>query len=215
MATDVRVVVPDDLGLTIRMGAKIPNKYDIDVSQLDLPSSVTQLTLQNGVLTAVTTDGANPSVDLKPMLPAMAKDLLLKSVTREGTEIVFTVGGKTSKSDDTQLRVDVSDLLPVQADGVTITGDGTVGDKLSVQVSAVEGNLLTKEADGLAVKPLTIEQAVKKATSEIPSCDTRLVNATGQTTLGYICSFAPARGFGSEPVGVVGEDAPSYGVYDG
>ena len=204
MATDVRVVIPDDLGLTIKMGVKTPNKYDIDVTQLDLPPSVTELTLQDGVLTAVTTDGANPSVDLKPMLPAVAKDLLLKDVTREGSEIVFTVGGKGSKAEDTQLRVDVSDLLPVQTDGVTITGDGTEGNKLAVQLSTVSGNLLTKETDGLAVQAALLEEVVKGALSGIPDCDVRLVNASENTVLGYICSTSSedhATGGNGEPVG--------------
>ena len=35
MATDFRVVTPDDMGASIRLGAKEPNKYDVDLSQLD------------------------------------------------------------------------------------------------------------------------------------------------------------------------------------
>ena len=40
MATDVRVVIPTDLGTTIKMGLKEANKYDVDVNQLDLPEQV-------------------------------------------------------------------------------------------------------------------------------------------------------------------------------
>ncbi len=68
MATDFRVVTPDDMGNTIRLGAKEPNKYDVDVSQLDLPAGVTGLTLQGTVLSVQTSDG-DKTVDLAPMLP--------------------------------------------------------------------------------------------------------------------------------------------------
>ena len=54
MATDFRVVTPDDMGASIRLGVKEPNKYDVDLSQLDLPASVTGLTLQGTVLFVAT-----------------------------------------------------------------------------------------------------------------------------------------------------------------
>ena len=85
MATDFRVVTPDDMGASIRLGAKEPNKYDVDLSQLDLPASVTGLTLQGTVLSVQTSDG-DKTVDLAPMLPQIAADAFLKNVQRQGDQ---------------------------------------------------------------------------------------------------------------------------------
>lgn len=191
MATDFRVVTPDDMGASIRLGAKEPNKYDVDLSQLDLPASVTGLTLQGTVLSVQTSDG-DKTVDLAPMLPQIAADAFLKNVQRQGNQIVFTVGIKADTSQDTTFNIDIADLAPVQTDGITIVGNGANGDTLRVQLSQdtpTHGNNLLKQAGGgLYVSETDITNLITSNAAPAEPRDIRLTNATGQTVVGYIYS---------------------------
>ena len=182
MATDFRVVIPADLGSTIVLGAKEPNKYDVAKDALGI-SEVTEVHLQGTTLQVTTTTGVK-SVDLAPILPQVTAEIFLKSVTKQGNELVFVVGEKNSTTNDTTLRIDVADLLPVKSDGVTIGGTGVETDKLAVKVStATSGNLVKVATDGLYVSATDVANAVPK-----PTRDIRLVNATGTTVVGYIYS---------------------------
>ena len=189
MATDFRVVTPDDMGNTIRLGVKEPNKYDVDVSQLILPAGVTGVTLQGTVLSVQTPYGDN-TVDLAPMLPQIAADVFLKNVQRQGNQIVFTVGIKADASQDTTFNIDIADLAPVQTDGITIVGDGTNGDILRVRLSQpIDGdNLLKLAGDGLYVSETDITDLIVDNAAPKEPRDIRLVNASGQTVIGYIHS---------------------------
>ena len=189
MATDFRVVTPDDMGNTIRLGAKEPNKYDVDLSQLNLPASVTGLTLQGTVLSVQTPDG-DKTVDLAPMLPQIAADVFLKNVQRQGNQIMFTVGIKDDTSQDSTFNIDIADLAPVQTDGITIVGDGTNGDILRVRLSQpIDGdNLLKLAGDGLYVSETDITDLIADHAVPKEPRDIRLVNASGQTVIGYIHS---------------------------
>lgn len=189
MATDFRVVTPDDMGNTIRLGVKEPNKYDVDVSQLILPAGVTGVTLQGTVLSVQTPYGDN-TVDLAPMLPQIAADVFLKNVQRQGNQIVFTVGIKADASQDTTFNIDIADLAPVQTDGITIDGDGTNGDILRVRLSQpIDGdNLLKLAGDGLYVSETDITDLIAANATPKEPRDIRLVNASGQTVIGYIHS---------------------------
>lgn len=191
MATDFRVVTPDDMGASIRLGAKEPNKYDVDLSQLDLPASVTGLTLQGTVLSVQTSDG-DKTVDLAPVLTQIAADAFLKNVQRQGNQIVFTVGIKADTSQDTTFSIDIADLAPVQTDGITIVGNGANGDTLRVQLSQdtpTHGNNLLKQAGGgLYVSETDIINLITSNAAPVEPRDIRLVNASGQTVLGYIHS---------------------------
>ena len=189
MATDFRVVTPDDMGNTIRLGVKEPNKYDVDVSQLILPAGVTGVTLQGTVLSVQTPYGDN-TVDLAPMLPQIAADVFLKNVQRQGNQIVFTVGIKDDTSQDSTFNIDIADLAPVQTDGITIVGDGTNGDILRVRLSQpIDGdNLLKLAGDGLYVSKTDITDLIVANAAPKEPRDIRLVNASGQTVIGYIHS---------------------------
>ena len=189
MATDFRVVTPDDMGDTIRLGVKEPNKYDVDVSQLILPAGVTGVTLQGTVLSVQTPDG-DKTVDLAPMLPQIAADVFLKNVQRQGNQIVFTVGIKDDTSQDSTFNIDIADLAPVQTDGITIVGDGTNGDILRVRLSQpIDGdNLLKLAGDGLYVSKTDITDLIVANAAPKEPRDIRLVNASGQTVIGYIHS---------------------------
>ena len=186
MANDIRVVVPSDIGNTIKLGVKEANMYDVDVSALDLPEQVTDVTLQGTTLT-VKTVGGDKTVDLAPMLPQVVLDTVLKNVEKQGNKIVFTVGNKDNEDANTNLEVDVADLLPVVADEQSLTGTGVEANKLAVKLAAGYDNLITKSADGIAVSKVDI-QALLLEEVVIPARDVRLVNASGTTVVGYIHS---------------------------
>lgn len=188
MATDVRVVIPNDIGETIKLGVRTPNKYDVDITQLDLPAGLTSFELQGSTLVANTNKGP-VQIDLTPAFPQIAADAFLKNVVRQDNEIVFTVGVQDGSRGDTEFRIDVADLLPVQSDGETIQGDGTATNKLRVPISAEGGNLLKKATDGLVVSYPDVENLVMTVVNDNPVVrDIRLVNATGTEVVGYIHS---------------------------
>lgn len=182
MATDFKVVIPDDMGTSIVLGAKVAGKYDVDVSQLDLPAGIDRFELTGTTLTAKTNKG-DKTIDLAPILPTIAADVFLKDVKRVNNEIVFTVGEQGSTTSDTEFKVDISDLLPSVTDGVTITGTGATASPLKVQVSTTTtDNLLKQGTDGLYVSAADIP------TGSTDPRDVRLVNATGTTVVGYVYS---------------------------
>ena len=184
MATDVRVVIPSDLGTTFKMGLKQANKYDVDVDQLSFPEQVKDVTLRGTILT-VETVGGDKFVDFSPMLPQVVLDTVLKHVEKRDNKIVFTVGNKANEDANTTFEVDVADLLPVVADEETIGGTGVEASKLYVKVAPDANNLLKKTPDGLSVSKAEIEALLPPA----PPADARtmrLVNASGQTVIGYI-----------------------------
>lgn len=181
MATDFRVVTPADMGDTIVLGAKVAGKYDVDVSKLTgLPNGVNSAHLVDGSTLRLAADSGNIDVDLSPVLSKLAADTFLKAVEREDDKVLFIVGERGNNRNDTTFEMDITDLLPVQADGVTIEGNGTATDKLRLRISAEANNALIQKADGLYVA---------KSTSTAPAArDIRLVNATGTTVLGYLHS---------------------------
>lgn len=183
MAVDFRVVIPDDMGNSIKLGALVEGKYDVDLTQLALPPSLTSLTLEGTTLTAAMSSGGDKTVDLSSMLPEVVADVFLKGVARNGDKLVFTVGASDNADNDTTLEVAVADLLPVEADEETITGTGVSGSPLKLKLStSTENNLLKRGADGLYVSPADIP------VPPVQPREIRLTNASGATLVGYIYS---------------------------
>lgn len=85
MVDAVKVVTPDDLGDTLKLGAKVANKYDVDVSKFDLPNGITDASLTGTVLT-ITTDEKSITVDLSGILPK--RDVRLTNASGE-TELGY------------------------------------------------------------------------------------------------------------------------------
>lgn len=180
MANDFRVVTPDDLGDSFKLGLKTPNKYDVDVSKLTLPAGVNNIKLDGTKLVVETSDG-DKEVDLASLVPTIAADVFLKKVERQADKIVFIVGEKDSTANDTKLEVEASDLVPVSTDGTSVKGAGTTASPLSVGVSsATTDNLLKLGADGLYVAKADVTAAQTPQVRDI-----RFVNASGTTVLGY------------------------------
>lgn len=186
MASDIRVVIPSDIGNSIKLGVNETNKYDVDVSALALPEQVTDVTLQGTTLTVQTT-GGDKTVDLAPMLPQVVLDTVVKNVEKQGNKIIFTVGNKDNEDADSTLEIAVDDLLPVVADEQSITGTGVQASKLAVKLVSGDDNLITKSDEGITVSKATI-QAMLPGEVGVRARDVQLVNASGTTVVGYIHS---------------------------
>lgn len=185
MVTLVKMVVPSDFDDSIVLGQNTPNKFGVNLSALNLPANtgVKTFTLENKTLTIVTQSGSNPTVDLTPLFPAIVAEVFLKKVERVGNKIKFTVGEAGNTNSDNVLEIDVADLLPVTTDGATVLGDGTATNPLKVQIStATQNNLLKLGADGLYVSQDDLP------TIQVAARTIRLVNASGETEIGYIYS---------------------------
>lgn len=140
--------------------------------ELDPAKEITEFSLQEKTLHIRLGQDAEKTVDLTPMLPAVVAEVFLKDVKKVGDELRFTVGEKDNTENDTTLKVNVSDLLPVQVDNVTLAGEGIDGNVLRAKISQEAGNAIEIKDDGLYVAPA--------------SAPIRLVNATGKTELGRI-----------------------------
>lgn len=194
MATDYAVVIPTDLGTTLKLGVKEQGKYDVDISQLDLPASITAARTDTSAgkkEIVLATGKGDVRLDISPLLPAVVTEIFLKSVTRDTStnELVFTVGERGTTTNDTVLRVSVADLLPVVSDGVTVSGNGTAGSKLAVRISTAQGNLLKSTAQGLVVNTADVQTIARnEAAAAAPARTIRLTNATGTQVVGYAYS---------------------------
>ncbi len=96
-----RVVTPDDIGNanSFIFRQKEPNKYDVDVSQLDLPAGVTGLTLQGTVLLCNVTE-TRPLISHRCCRKSPQTHFTERR-QRQGNQIVFTVGIKDDTSQTT------------------------------------------------------------------------------------------------------------------
>lgn len=87
-------------------------------------------------------------LDFSTLVPAAAADRFLKSVTVDGSNLVFTVGASGTTDGDQTLRVPAGDLFKVKT-GQGVTGDGSTGNPLKVRVDETlsftkDGKLTTK-----------------------------------------------------------------------
>ena len=182
MATDVRVVTPDDLGDSLRLGVLTAGKIDVDVSKLDLPPTITGLTLSGTELNINTTNGTH-TVDLSPMLPNVVADVFLKGVSvNNDYKLVFTVGKDGDTTEDITLEADLRNYFTLEIDSYTLSGTGRSGDPLKVFISSEDDNLLEETASGLYISRHSLN------IPEPDIRDIRLTNASGTTVLGYIHS---------------------------
>lgn len=206
---DVRVVTPADLGETLKLNTLEIDKYDVV-----FPEPIQEVALAGNNVVITSHKGTEHRVDLTSILPTIAKDVFLKNVEYTGDKnLRFTVGHRDDNVGEQVFTVNVSDLLPVMADELTITGNGTDGSVLKAKVPSHhptdlvkdfndEGdeidvpspNLIEKTTDGLVVSEKQVRGVASrvgytsgiKAISDVHRASVRLTNATGVQTIGYI-----------------------------
>lgn len=188
MTTQKKVIIPENLGKTIELGALDPKKWDVKYDPdhfefvegkgLHLKSSVLQplkdADVASGALVGsnlelTKNDGSKINVPLAGLIPAAKADHFLKAVEYKAAEkkIKFTVGNDLN-AEESSYEIDVADLLPVVA-GNGLQGNGTAASPLSIKTPANSG--LKVDANGIAFdKDVLIE----------------LVDGTGEVSLGYI-----------------------------
>ena len=188
---DMRIVTPDNMGDTLKLGVVTEGKYDVNVEGLTLPDPVADFRIdqsQGKKELVLQTTGGEKRLDITPLLPPVAVDIALKSgrYDQGSKSFVFTVGQAGNTNSDSTVIVPASDLLPVSSDGTTITGSGTEQSKLAVRVSSTSGNLLKSDATGLSVATADIQRVANEAVAAgAPEFDVRFVDASGRTVLGY------------------------------
>lgn len=183
----VDVIIPDNLGSTINLGAVEPYKWDVkfDSGQFELTADGLHLKddvladlanadIVSGVLNRSNLelnkkDGSKIVIPLASLIPAAKADHFLKRINYDTTAktLNFHVGNDID-SVENSFSVNISDLVPVVA-GNGITGDGTSTNPLQVNIKAGTG--LKATSDGIA---LDTDRLIK------------LTNGTGEVTLGYI-----------------------------
>ena len=188
MTTQKKVIIPENLGKTIVLGALDSKKWDVKYDPdhfefvegkgLHLKSSVLQplkdADVASGALVGsnlelTKNDGSKINVPLAGLIPAAKADHFLKAVEYKAAEkkIKFTVGNDLN-AEESSYEIDVADLLPVVA-GNGLQGNGTAASPLSIKTPANSG--LKVDANGIAFdKDVLIE----------------LVDGTGEVSLGYI-----------------------------
>lgn len=107
--------------------------FNDGTKKIGVKSGVTDAALNGTNLEITLADGTKKVANLAGLIPAQKADHFLKSVVRTGNKIVFTVGAAGTTDGQTTFEVDVADLAPVAADGVTIEGTGVGTDKLRVK----------------------------------------------------------------------------------
>lgn len=188
MTTQKKVIIPENLGKTIVLGALDPKKWDVKYDPdhftfeegkgLHLNPSILQplkdADVASGALVGsnlelTKNDGSKINVPLSGLIPAAKADHFLKAVEYKAAEkkIKFTVGNDLN-AEESSYEIDVADLLPVVA-GNGLQGNGTSASPLSIKTPANSG--LKVDANGIAFdKDALIE----------------LVDGTGEVSLGYI-----------------------------
>lgn len=115
----------------------------------DDAKGVTDARLDGSELVLLGDDGEEVKrLDFSTLVPAAAADRFLKSVTVDGSNLVFTVGASGTTDGDQTLRVPAGDLFKVKT-GQGVTGDGSTGNPLKVRVDETlsftkDGKLTTK-----------------------------------------------------------------------
>lgn len=115
----------------------------------DDAKGVTDARLDGAELVLLGDDGEEVKrLDFSTLVPAAAADRFLKSVTVDGSNLVFTVGASGTTDGDQTLRVPAGDLSKVKT-GQGVTGDGSTGNPLKVRVDETlsftkDGKLTTK-----------------------------------------------------------------------
>lgn len=188
MATQIKVMTPDNFGKTVVKGAVETNKWDIKYDPdhftfeegkgLHLKDSVLQplknADIDSGALNGSTLelskgDGSKLSIPLANLVPAAKADKFLKGVSynADTKKLVFTVGNDLDTTTETA-EVSVADLLPIVT-GNGLQGDGTTANPVSIKTSANSG--LKVDTNGIAFDKDNLVE---------------LVDGTGDVSLGYV-----------------------------
>lgn len=216
MAVVKTVIVPSNLGKTIKPGAIEPNKFDVQLKSTDFVvetdgsirladsivnnagKGVKSIALQQGAGTSklvfTLADDSTQEVDVS----ALATDVSVTGGTLNAESLQLTL-----KQDDggPDVVIDLSKLTETttsDSTSVTLTGNGTKSSALTavVKVSATANNKLRVESDGLYAEGVTATDLVgtglkvdagKLAVDKANVFDVELQDAFG-VTLGHISS---------------------------
>lgn len=175
--------------------------------KIKVKKGVTGVRLTGSNLVVSLQDGTNHTAQLSSLVPASKADIFLKSVARDGENLVFTTGAAGVTNADQTITVAIGDLLKTKA-GDGLQGEGTTASPMSVKLTSDSG--LQALATGLALKlgtGLSIGSQGEVNASYTAGKGIGISNNTISVTSNYISTTS----IQAEPVG----DTKSYAVKEG
>lgn len=137
---------------------------DESAKKIKTKKGVTDVTLTGPNLIVTLQDGTSYTTPLSSLIPAAKADIFLKSVARNGENLVFTTGAAGVTNADQTITVAIGDLLKTKA-GDGLQGEGTTASPMSIKIDSTSSPALTAGANGLkldanALKPIATVELV-------------------------------------------------------
>ncbi|MBS9779187.1 MAG: hypothetical protein KGV51_01035 [Moraxellaceae bacterium] len=177
------IVIPQNLGKTIKMNAIDTDKYDVNLGSDFVVNNETgaisladnaENHLTGGRLKPNTTiveltmkSGSKFNIDIGDIIPNHVADIFLSNVALNGSNLQLTVANGNGEGQDKVISVDVSDLIPVTTQG-SIQGDGTTENPIKIKIKTP---ILLDTPEGLCIDKSKL---------------VKLVDTTGKVELGYL-----------------------------
>ena len=132
--------------------------------KIKVKKGVTGVRLTGSNLVVSLQDGTSYTTPLSSLIPAAKADHFLKSVTRQGENLVFSVGAEGVTEAYKIFTVPIGDFLKTNA-GNGLQGEGTTTSPISIKIDSTGSNALTAGANGLkldanALKPVATVELV-------------------------------------------------------
>lgn len=132
--------------------------------KIKVKKGVAGVNLTGSNLVVTLQDGTSLTTPLGSLIPAAKADIFLKSVERQGENLVFTTGAAGVTNQDNTITIAIGDLIKTKA-GNGLQGEGTTASPLSVKIDPTSSNALTAGANGLnldanALKPIATVELV-------------------------------------------------------
>lgn len=144
----------------------IVDSFGVDEAgkKIKVKKGVTGVSLTGSNLVVTLQDGTSYTTSLNSLIPAAKADIFLKSVARDGENLVFTTGAAGVTNADQTITVAIGDLLKTKA-GNGLQGEGTTASPMSIKIDSTGSNALTADANGLkldanALKPIATVELV-------------------------------------------------------
>ena len=132
--------------------------------KIKVKKGVTGVSLTGSNLVVTLQDGTSLTTPLGSLIPAAKADIFLKSVDRQGENLVFTTGANGNTASDQTITVAIGDLIKTKA-GNGLQGEGTTASPVSIKIDPTSSGALTVGANGLkldanALKPIATVELV-------------------------------------------------------
>lgn len=140
-----QVVTPNNLGLTIKANHLVANKYDVQVDNASIKVSALGVIFAD-TSALISADAGNDLINGSDS--KLFVDVPIKGVQIDGVTIAPDVNGIVNLTDN-----DINSVIDSSTIDLTLVGTQV---SAVVKVSALAGNLITTQPDGLSVSPSSV-----------------------------------------------------------